>query len=67
MFPNIEAERVRLRMSRAYLAELLGVSLRTYSNWMNGVRDIPSSALIKMAKLFCCSTDYLLDVQTKSA
>ncbi len=67
MFPNIEAERVRLRMSRTYLAELLGVSLRTYSNWMNGTRDIPSSALVKMAKLFHCSTDYLLDVQNKSA
>lgn len=67
MFPNIEAERVRLRMSRTYLAELLGVSLRTYSNWMNGTRDIPSSVLVKMAKLFNCSTDYLLDVQNKSA
>lgn len=63
MFPNIEAERVRLKMSRTYLAELLGVSLRTYSNWMNGVRDIPSSALIKMSQLFHCTTDYLLDVQ----
>ncbi|WP_074017463.1 helix-turn-helix domain-containing protein [Anaeromassilibacillus senegalensis] len=60
MFPNIEAERVRRKMSRQYLSEVLGVSLRTLSNWVNGKTEIPAAAIITMAKLFKCSTDYLL-------
>lgn len=60
MFPNIEAERARLKMSQQYLAECLGVSVRTLSNWMGGKTEIPCSAITRMAKLFGCSTDYLL-------
>lgn len=64
MFPNIEAERGRTKMSQQYVARMLGVSLRTFSNWMNGKTEIPSSALIKMSKLWGKSTDYLLGVDT---
>lgn len=60
MFPNIDAERARRKMSQQYLAEFLGVSRRTLLNWLNGKTEIPCSAITKMAKLFNCSTDYLL-------
>lgn len=59
-FPNIEAERARRKLSQQYLAECLGVSLRTFSNWMSGKTEIPCSAIIKLSKLFNCSADYLL-------
>lgn len=64
MFPNIEAERGRTKMSQQYVASVLGVSQRTFSNWMSGKTEIPSSALVKMSKLWGKSTDYLLGVDT---
>lgn len=67
MFPNIEAERARTKMSQQYLAEYLGVSIRTFSNWMNGKSDIPCSAIAKLAKLWGKSTDYLLGLTNDKA
>lgn len=65
MFPNIEAERARLGMSRVKLAEELGVSYATLKNWMRGTTDIPVSKVVEMAQMFNCSTDYLLGVERK--
>lgn len=47
MLVNIEAERVRKRMSKADLAKELGVSLKTYYNWTKGTTAVPSTALKK--------------------
>jgi len=59
-YPNIEAERARRGISKAKLAKLLGVCEKTLYNWINsGVW--PSTALQKMAEMFDCSIDYLLD------
>lgn len=57
---NIEAERVRKGLSKEKLAKELGISLKTYYNWVNKEMDIPSSALIRMAKIFGTDIDYLL-------
>lgn len=61
MYPNIEAERVRKGMSKECLAEQLGISLKTYYNWLNGLTAIPSTALKKMAAIFKTEIDYLLE------
>ncbi len=63
MFPNIEAERARYGMSQSYVAKYLGVSIRTFQNWMRGESEIPASALVSMAKLWGKSTDYLLGLE----
>lgn len=63
MYPNIEAERARAGLSRAQLAERLGVSYGTIKNWMQGATDIPCSKLIALSRMFRCSTDYLLGVE----
>ncbi len=60
MYPNIEAERARLGMTRVDLAKALDVSYSTLKAWMSGKRDIPCSKLVNMSKLFNVSTDYLL-------
>lgn len=60
MFVNIEAERARLRMTKSQIAKQLGITERTYSNYIHGVHAIPSKVLLDMATLFSCSTDYLL-------
>lgn len=64
MFPNIDAERARIGLSRVGLAEKLNVSYGTMKNWMRGATDIPASKVVEMAKLFHCSTDYLLGIDT---
>ncbi|MDE6213993.1 MAG: helix-turn-helix domain-containing protein [Lachnospiraceae bacterium] len=42
------------------IAEYLGVSQQTYSNYENGHRDIPIWAVVKLSKFYQVSTDYLL-------
>lgn len=67
MFPNIEAERARLGMSRVQLAKELGVSYSTIKSWMAGRTEIPCSKIVAMAQLFQVSTDYLLGMPRKDA
>lgn len=62
---NIEAERGRLGLTRKDLALELGISQKTYSLYVRGTNPIPSDTLIKMARLFQCSTDYLLGYDSK--
>lgn len=60
MLVNIEAERVRNQFTKEELAEKLGVSLKTYYNWINEERDVPSKKLYQMSRIFDTSMDYLL-------
>lgn len=64
MYCNIDAERARIGWSRVDLAAQLGVSYGTLKNWMRGATDIPVSKLIEMSRLFHCTTDYLLGLDT---
>lgn len=58
-YPNIEAERARLGMSKDDLARACGVTYRTLYNWeRNGHYRL--DAVQKMAKLFNCTIDYLV-------
>ena len=42
------------------LAELLHVSQTTYSRYESGTLDVPSAALIALARFYGTSVDYLL-------
>lgn len=44
------------------LAEYLHIRQNTYSQYENGQRQIPVSALIELAKYFDTSVDYLLEL-----
>ncbi len=44
------------------IAEYLGVSQQTYSNYENGHREIPIWVVIRLSKYYKVSTDYLLGV-----
>ena len=59
-YPNIAAERAKRRMSVDALAEKLGVTRKTIYNWETAGK-IPQVALEKMADLFGCTIDYLLE------
>ena len=49
-------------MTQQELANLLHISQATYSLYERGALDIPSSALIALARFYKVSVDYLLDL-----
>ena len=59
MFPNLDAEQGRKKINNTALADMLGVARKTLSNWKKK-GTIPADALLKMSKIFNCSTDYLV-------
>lgn len=59
-YPNIAAERARRGMTMDQLAQELGVTRKTIYNWQNNGK-IPMNKLIKMADIFHCSIDYLVE------
>lgn len=61
IFNSIEAERARNGMTKEELAAQIGISTKTYYNWLNGVNPIPSTALIRMSDIFGVTIDYLLN------
>lgn len=61
MLVNIEAERVRKQMTKEEFAKEMGISLKTYYNWINGATAIPSTMLQKIAKFFGVQMEYLLE------
>lgn len=67
MFPNIDAERARLGMTRVDLAKKLGISYSTLKSWMAGKTEIPCSKIVEMAQLFNVSTDYLLGIDNPAS
>ncbi|MCI8506842.1 MAG: helix-turn-helix transcriptional regulator [Lachnospiraceae bacterium] len=61
MLSSIEAERARNRLTKEELSSKLGISVKTYYNWVYEETDVPSSALITMSKMFGKGIDYLLE------
>ena len=59
-FENIRNLRVDNGYTQKQIAELLGVSQNTYSQYEIGVLNYPVDALIKLADLYNVSIDYLL-------
>ncbi len=62
MYQHIRDLREDSDLTQQQMAELLHVSQATYSRYESGVLDIPSSALIALAKYYRTSVDYLLDL-----
>ena len=46
--------------SQQYVAEYLSMKQPQYSRYERGLRDIPTDVLIRLAKLYHTSTDYIL-------
>ncbi len=46
------------------IAQYLGITQQTYSNYENGYREIPITVVTKLAKYYKVSTDYLLRSDT---
>ena len=63
MYPRIRDLREDRELSQQELARLLHVSQTTYSRYEAGKLDIPSQALITLAKFYEVSVDYLLGIE----
>lgn len=61
---NIEAERARNQYTKEEVSSRLGITQKTYMNYVKGATPIPSDTLCLMADLFRCTTDYLLGRET---
>ena len=49
-------------ISQSTVANYLNIRQNTYSQYENGKRQIPIDCLIKLAVLYCVSTDYILEL-----
>ena len=53
-------------LSQVQVAEFLGIDQRVYSTYETGKRKIPIDLLIKLAKLYNTSIDYLVGLTDDS-
>ena len=60
MYRRLRDIRDDLDLPQRVLAELLHVSQATYSRYESGELDIPSGALIALARFYGTSIDYLV-------
>lgn len=60
MYLRIRDLREDSDLSQRQLADLLNINQTTYSRYERGVLDIPCESLIRLAKFYHTSVDYLL-------
>lgn len=59
-YPRLKDMREDHDLSQFEVAEYLNMKQPQYSRYERGLRDIPTDILIKLARLYKTSTDYLL-------
>ena len=62
VFERIRNIREDRDIRQRQVAEYLNVSQNTYSQYENGQRQLPIDVLIKLAKFYKVSTDYILEL-----
>ena len=60
MYPRIRDLREDRDLSQTQVASMLGMSQTGYSKYETGEIDIPTTILIKLARFYNTSIDYLL-------
>ncbi len=60
MYPRIRDLREDADLNQTQVAKYLGMSQTGYSKYETGENDIPTQVLIKLAKFYHVTTDYLL-------
>lgn len=59
-YPRLKDLREDHDMTQQQVADVLGMKQSQYSRYERGIRDIPTDILIRLAKLFSTSVDYIL-------
>lgn len=60
MYPRIRDLREDKDMTQTQVAKMLGMSQTGYSKYETGENDIPTAILIKLARFYETSVDYIL-------
>ena len=53
-------------LSQQWVADFLGMKQPQYSRYERGLRDLPTDVLIRLARLYKTSTDYILGLTNNS-
>ena len=64
-YENIRNIRVDRGYTQKQIAEILGISQNTYSQYEVGVLNYPVDAVVKLSRFYGVSTDYLLGLTTR--
>jgi len=59
-YPRIRDLREDNDLTQKQVADYLNMKQPQYSRYERGLRDVPTDVLIKLAKLYKTSTDYIL-------
>ena len=65
-YPRLRDLREDHDLSQQQVAEYLGMKQPQYNRYERGLRDIPTDVLIRLAKLYQTSTDYILGLTNHS-
>lgn len=65
MYRRIRDLREDRDLTQKQMASMLNCSQQVYSNYELGQRDIPTDILIKLARFYRVSTDYILGLTDK--
>ena len=65
-YPRLKDLREDNDLTQAAVAQILFITQQQYSLYERGYRDIPTSALIKLAEIYNTSVDYILGVTDNS-
>ena len=60
MYPRLRNLREDRDLSQTQVAKMLGMSQTGYSKYETGENDIPTHVLIRLARIYKTSIDYLL-------
>ena len=63
MNEKLKQLRKERELSQKEVANILGITISAYSNYEQGIREPSYDILIKIAKLYDVSTDYLLGLE----
>ena len=59
-FPRLRDLREDRDLSQQQIADYLGMKQPQYSRYERGLRDLPTDVLIRLARFYNTSTDYIL-------
>lgn len=59
-YPRLKDLREDRDLSQQQIADFLGMKQPQYSRYERGLRDIPTDVLIRLARYYQTSTDYIL-------
>lgn len=65
-YPRLKDLREDHDLSQQQIADYLGMKQPQYSRYERGLRDLPTDVLIRLAKLYNTSTDYILGLTNNS-